>query len=122
MKGLALVALVFGTMTIISGGSVLFGTRAVREMAGHYVTFVVWFNFIAGFAYIAAGLAIWQLHRWALGLSIAIAVATALVTAAFAVWVLQGGGFEMRTVGALALRFGVWAAISWAVFRARARS
>ncbi len=87
-------------------------------MAGQFVPFVVWFNFLAGFAYVAAGLAIWTGHRLALGLSISIAVATVIVATGFGVWVLQGGAFEMRTVGALALRFGVWMVISLAVYRA----
>lgn len=119
IKGIALLAMVFGALTVISGGNVLFGIDAVQEMAGRFVPFVVWFNFIAGFLYIAAGLAIWLGHRWALGLSVAIAAATAVVAAAFGIWVIQGGDYEMRTVGALALRFGVWVAIAFAVFRAK---
>lgn len=121
LKGVALIAMVFGAVTVISGGSVLFGTDVVREAAGHFVPFVLWFNFIAGFAYIAAGLAIWLAHRWAFGLSIAIAVATFFVATAFGVWVFQGGAYEMRSVGALSLRFGVWLAISLVMFRARSR-
>ena len=111
--------MVFGALTVISGGNVLFGVDAVQELAGRFVPFVVWFNFIAGFLYIAAGLAIWLGHRWALGLSVAIAAATPVVAAAFGIWVIQGGDYEMRTVGALALRFGVWVAIAFAVFRAK---
>ena len=121
LKGIALLALMFGAVTVISGGNVLFGAQEVRQLAGQIVPFVVWFNFIAGFFYIAAGLAIWRGHRLASGLSIAIAVSTALVATAFGAWVLQGGGYEMRTVGSLTLRFVVWAVISWAVFHARPR-
>jgi len=121
LKGIALLAFAFGVLTLISGGNVLFGPEAVRAMAGRFVPFVVWFNFLAGFFYCVAGLAIWFGHDWALRLSIGIAVATALVAVAFGVWVVQGGGFEMRTIGALAFRFAVWAAIAWAVFRARQR-
>jgi len=121
LKGVALIAMVFGTATVISGGSVLFGADVVREAAGRFVPFVLWFNFIAGFAYIAAGLAIWLAHRWAFGLSVAVAAATCLVAAAFGIWVFQGGAYEMRTVGALALRFGVWLAISLVLVRARPR-
>lgn len=119
LKGVALIAMVFGTATVISGGSVLFGADAIRETAGRFVPFVVWFNFIAGFAYIAAGIAIWLAHRWALSLSVAIAVATFIAAAGFGVWILLGNPYEMRTVGALALRFGVWVAIALAVHRAK---
>jgi hypothetical protein len=34
----------------------LFGTEATRAAAGNAVPFVLWFNFLAGFAYILAGL------------------------------------------------------------------
>ena len=51
----ALVALVFGALTVTSGGKVLFGSEATRAAAGAYVPFVLWFNFLAGFAYVAAG-------------------------------------------------------------------
>ncbi|WP_370399949.1 hypothetical protein [Sulfitobacter sp. JB4-11] len=115
-------AMLFGVMTVFSGGNVIFGPEAARELAGQFVPFVVWFNFSAGFFYIAAGLAIWRGHRFAMWLSIAIAAATALVAAAFALWVMQGGGYEMRTVGALTLRFGIWALISLVLLRTIART
>ena len=121
MKGAALLAMAFGAVTVVSGGNVLFGPDAAREMAGQFVPFVVWFNTIAGFVYVAAGLAIWSGHRWALGISVGIAAATALVAAGFGIWVAQGGAFEMRTIAALALRFGVWLAIALIVYQARRR-
>ena len=49
---------------------------------------------------------------WGLKLSIWIAIATALVFAAFGVVVMQGTPYEMRTVGAMVIRTGVWAVIS----------
>ena len=122
LKGVALLVMVFGVVTVVSGGSVLFGTDAVREMAGRFVPFVVWFNFCAGFFYIAVGLAIWLGHRWALGLSVAIVVATALVATVFGILVIKGGAYEMRTAGALALRLWLWVAIALIVLRARRSS
>jgi hydrogenase/urease accessory protein HupE len=56
-RGAAILALIFGVMTIVSGGSVLFGGEAVRAQAGNVVQIVVWFNFMAGFAYVLAALA-----------------------------------------------------------------
>lgn len=52
---LALVATVFGIVTIIVGGKTLFGAANERTAAGNIVPFVLWFNFIAGFAYVIAG-------------------------------------------------------------------
>ena len=52
-------------------------------MAGNYIGFVLWFNFLAGFAYVVAGVGLLAMQRWALWLSVAIAAATLLVFIAF---------------------------------------
>lgn len=118
----AVFAFIFGAMTLFSAGNVLFGPDAARQAAGEIVPFVVWFNFGAGFFYILAALGIWLGRNWAFHLSMLIAAATALTAVMFARQVMAGDGYEMRTVGALVLRVGVWAAISFAVFRARGRA
>jgi len=51
----AVVAVAFGLLTIKEGGTILFGDEAARAAAGNYVPFVLWFNFMAGFAYVIAG-------------------------------------------------------------------
>lgn len=112
----AVVAVVFGLATIRAGGLVLFGGDAERQAAGQFVPFVVWFNFIAGFFYVAAGVGLWARRRWAVGASVAIAAATLLVFAAFGAWAASGGAWEMRTLAAMTLRSVVWiavAAIAW---------
>ena len=117
LKFVAGVALLFGALTIFSGGRALFGDAEARAAVGDAVPFVLWFNFLAGFAYVAAGIGLALSRRWALGLSLAILIATALIFAAFGVHVLGGGAFEMRTVGAMTLRTGVWAVISAVAMR-----
>lgn len=107
-KVLAVVAILFGLLTLFSGGSVLFGGEAERIAAGNYVGFVVLFNFLAGFAYIVAGGGLWAKRRWAVWLSAGIALATLLVFAAFGIHVWTGGMFETKTVGAMVLRSGMW--------------
>ena len=79
---------------------------------GAVVPFVLWFNFLAGFAYVAAGLGFWFRTDWATVLSIAIALATAVVFAAFLWNVSKGVAFEARTMGAMGLRLVVWVIIS----------
>ena len=113
----ALVALAFGALTIASGGRVLFGPDAARAAAGHYVPFVLWFNFLAGFAYVAAGAGLWYWRRWAAWLALGIAAASALVFAAFGVHIALGGAFEPRTVAAMTLRTAFWVAIAVAAQR-----
>ena len=111
-KGAAVLALIFGVMTIVSGGSVLFGSEAVRTGAGDVMAFVLWFNFAAGFAYVAAAYGIWRSASWAFTLSVGIAASTLAVAATFALVALAGTAFEMRTVAALILRVSIWAGIS----------
>lgn len=113
LPGIAAVALVFGLATIISGGQVLFGDQAVREAAGNYMLFVVWFNFLAGFAYIVAAAGLARGRPWAASFSFWIAAATAVAFVYFGLFVLIGAPFEMRTVGAMTLRTALWAGIAW---------
>ena len=113
---ISLVAVGFGLLTIKEGGTVLFGDAAARMAAGNYVAFVLWFNFVAGFAYVIAGAGLWMQQRWAAWLAVAIAAATALTFAAFGAHVVSGGAYEQRTVIAMSLRTLVWvaiAAIAW---------
>ncbi len=121
VRPVAALAMVFGIMTVFSGGNVLFGPDEAQQAAGSYVPFVVWFNFLAGFVYVIAGLGIWLRQNWALGLAVFIATATCLVALAFGFLVLRGDAFEMRTIGALALRIGVWVTISMALARAKSQ-
>jgi hypothetical protein len=120
-SAVALIALAFGALTVFSGGRVLFGPDVARIAAGHYVPFVLWFNFLAGFAYIAAGVGLWLWRRWAAWLALAIAVGTVLVFAAFGVHVVIGGAFEVRTVAAMTLRTALWATIAALALRAQSR-
>lgn len=116
IRGAAVSAAVFGLLTIKEGGTVLFGDAAARAAAGAYVPFVLWFNFLAGFAYAIAAIGLWRRQRWAAWLAAGIAMATALTFAVFGVHVLAGGAYEQRTALAMALRTTVWtviAALAW---------
>ena len=111
----AAVAVVFGVITIASGGRALF---AGVDM-GAVVPFVLWFNFAAGFFYVLAGIGLWLQRDWGRILALGIFAATLLVLLAFAVHVARGGSYEMRTVGAMVLRAAVWAGIALAAARRR---
>lgn len=117
----AIVAVAFGVLTVVSGGAALFGGPEARAAVGDAVPFVLWFNFLAGFAYIAAGVGLWLHRRWAARLALVIALATLAVFAAFGVHVALGGAFEPRTVGAMTLRSLVWLAIAGLAWRALRR-
>lgn len=104
----AIVAVVFGFLTIVSGGRALFG---VVDM-GAVVPFVLRFNFAAGFTYVLAGIGLWCAAKWARTLSIGIAVATAAVFAAFLWHIWRGGAYETRTMSAMLLRLAIWITIA----------
>lgn len=101
-------AIIFGVLTVFSGGRTLLGSADM----GAVVPFVLWFNTVAGVVYVVAGLGLWRSRRWAFPLSLAIFAATLLVFAGFGLHVAQDGAFEMRTVFAMSLRSAVWAAIA----------
>ena len=119
LRAAALVAAVFGALTVFSGARVLFGDGAAA--AGSYLPYIVWFNFLAGFAYVAAGIGLWLRRPWAAGMALALALLTALFFAALGGHIAAGAAYEMRTVLAMALRTAFWAAIAAVACSAAAR-
>lgn len=117
LKILAAVAIVFGVLTVFSGGRALFGGIEARAAVGNAVDFVLWFNFLAGFAYVLSGFGLWRGRRWAAWAASLLALITALVVGAFAVHVAGGGAYEARTVGALALRLLFWGVVAVVALR-----
>lgn len=111
-RAIALFAIGFGLLTLKEGGMTLSGDEAAIAAAGNYVPFVLWFNFVAGFAYVAAGIGLWRWRPWAAWLAVAIAAATAIAFAAFGIHVAFGAAYEQRTVIAMTLRLLVWLCIA----------
>ncbi|MCP4386202.1 MAG: hypothetical protein GY798_33140 [Hyphomicrobiales bacterium] len=105
----SVIAVLFGVLTVVSGGNALFVDSAA---VGDAVPFVLWFNFLAGFAYVLAGIGLFLWKRWAAMLSAGIAITTLVIFAAFVWHVANGGAFEMRTMGAMTVRSGIWIAIA----------
>lgn len=112
MSVAAIVAIAFGLLTLQSGGMVLFGPADAQRAAGAVVPFVLWFNFVSGFVYIAAGIGLWRMARWGFQLAAGLVLAIFLVFALFGMHAVSGGAFEMRTLYALTLRLGIWSAIA----------
>lgn len=119
---LAVIAVVFGAVTVFSGGRALFGDAQAQGAVGNAVGFVLWFNFITGFAYVLTGIGLLRARFWASRVAAALALSTALVTLAFAVHVFSGGAFEVRTVGAMALRLGFWTLVAFLAMGASNKS
>nr|AMP57226.1 hypothetical protein [uncultured bacterium] len=113
----SIIAVLLGLLTIQEGGAVIFLSETARRAAGQYVPFVVWFNFLAGFAYVIAGIGLWRRQRWATALAATIAASTLIVFIAFGLHVAGGGAYELRTVVAMSLRSAVWIAIAFVAYR-----
>ena len=92
---ISLVAIIFGIMTLKSGYTTLFVAGA-KAAAGEVVLFVLWINFIMGFAYTGAGIGVLMGKPWAKNLSIGIAVITLLTYAAFGLNITLGGIWKMK--------------------------
>lgn len=124
LRLLGVIGVFFGLMTLREGGAVLFIDGAARAAAGNYVPFVLWFNFLAGFAYVVAGVGLWLRQAWAARLALGIALATLLVFGALGAHIATGGAYETRTLVAMTLRSMVWivlGAVAWRLLRSNRR-
>ncbi len=108
MKAIAAFAFVFGIVSIVKGGSVVFGPQSARDAVGAFVPFVVKFNMVAGVFYALAAIGIWQGKAYASKIAKWLVISTGVVATAFVVHVILGGAYSMQTVGALPLRIGFW--------------
>jgi len=115
LRGSAAFAALFGALTVKSGGSALFGEGAA---GGNYAAFVIWFNFLAGFAYVAAAIGLWLRQRWSACLALGLAAMTIVVFGVFGVYVATGGAYEARTVWAMTARSVIWIGIALLAWRA----
>lgn len=115
----AIVAILFGIATVKEGGTVLF-TEAGKQSAGNYVPFVLWFNFIAGFAYIMAGIAMFRLKSCSRRLAAVIAISTTIVFILLGIHIFNDGLYELRTVMAMTIRSTLWISIAIVALRAKA--
>lgn len=117
LRATAVFAALFGVTSIAAGLRVLVGGAD----AGAIVPFVLWFNFLAGFAYVATAYGLWHARRWSACAALALAIGTGLVFMAFGIHVVAGAAFEARTVIAMSLRTGAWGVIaaisSWLIVR-----
>ncbi len=118
MKAIAAFAFVFGIVSIVKGGSVVFGPQSARDAVGAFVPFVVKFNMVAGVFYALAAIGIWQGKAYATKIAKWLVISTGVVAAAFAVHVFLGGAYSMQTVGALPLRIGFWMIVCFMLRRA----
>jgi hypothetical protein len=104
---IALVFLIFGTLTIFSGGRALFSEIGINTR-GNIVPVVLWFNFIAGFFYLISSFLIFKLIPLVKQLSITIAILNVIIFSYLIYHIFDGGLFENKTVFAMGFRTVFW--------------
>jgi len=112
LKLAAALTIVFGALSLVSGGMVLFGPERVRAAMGVVLLPLLWFNFLMGAAYIVGGVGIWRAASWAGLAAWLIAGANSVACAGVYAYWLVGNPVEPRTLGAVAARAGVWLAVA----------
>ncbi len=111
------VCVLFGLLTVVTGALALFGGELTQAAVGDAVPFVLWFNFMAGFLYVLAGVGLWHSHQWAAPLAMFIAVATVVVLTLFLWHVANGKPYELRTVVAMLARSSLWVFVAVFAYR-----
>lgn len=112
-RGLAVIGILFGILTIVAGTRVLTGRDP-----GYVVFFpLLVYNTVMGFAYIGAGAVAWRSLPRGRNTAAAIFVLNLLVLAA--IWILysSGAAVAVDSLRAMTLRTGVWfvlfAGLAW---------
>ena len=108
--------IVFGLMTVVSGGKALF-TDVGLQTRGNIVPLVLWFNFIAGFFYVIAGIHTYRLKNCVKKLSVLLAVTNVAVFIYLLSHIFQGQLYETRTLVAMSIRTSLWVFLSFYFFK-----
>lgn len=115
---LSAITIIFGIITIFAGGNALF-TESGKLAAGKIVSLILWYNFIAGFFYIAAGIAIFRQKSMAIRIAMLLANSSIAIYFALLMHIFEGNVYEMRTLIAMTLRTFYWIAIATIVFKSK---
>lgn len=106
-KALALLAVLFGAMTIFAGGRVLAGTNP------GYIVFMplLIYNTLMGFAYVGVGTMAWRNLTFGRNGAFVIFVLNLIVLAAIGIAHAAGEAVAKDSLGAMTLRTVVWLVI-----------
>lgn len=107
IKYLTYFAILFGVLTIFSGGQNLFNENVIKTQ-GNIIPVVLWFNFMAGFLYILTGLCVLKRKKIALRLSAFLSSMNIVVFLYLLNHIYSGGAYEVRTLVAMSFRTLFW--------------
>ncbi len=103
----ALIIGAFGALTVFMSGSVIFDLFGIRAKEGNFVPFIVWTNFFAGWAYLAAAYGFVARQKWTAKLLGTFVAVLLVAFVALKMHINAGGIFEERTVKAMMFRMTV---------------
>lgn len=107
IKLVSLFAIVFGVMTVFSGGQNLFNAEVIKTQ-GNILPVVLWFNFLAGFLYIVIALAVLKRKRIALRLTSLLSSLNIVVLLYLLNHIYSNGAYETKTLVAMSIRTVFW--------------
>lgn len=104
LKLIGIFLILFGTVTIFAGSSVLLDLFGMRERQGNYVTFVVAANIVCGFLYLLTALTLFRMNKHAYSLMALASTILILTFITFTIYIFSNGIYEVKTVKVLTLR------------------
>lgn len=112
------VVALFGLGTVLSNGAMLFlVTPEGRAQVGPIPLPLLWFDFLAGWAYLAATWGIALRRPWVLPLAWALAIAHALAASGVWLWFFAGHPVNGSTLGLVLAREAFWVLIGLYLLR-----
>lgn len=113
VKFLSLIGVLFGIVTIISGGSVLSGSNP------GYIVFLplVIFNTVMGFVYILTGIVIWQNFSRAKAIAGIVFLLNLFMLITIGCLYMYGTDIATKSLGAISFRTVVWLIIYLGLLR-----
>jgi hypothetical protein len=116
LKASSVFMLLFGLVSLFMTTSIIFDLFQIRKMEGHYVSFIVYVNFICAIIYLIAAYGFLKEKK---STTIYLFVAGSILVIAFIVFLIyisRGGIYETKTVKAMSVRILITIAftgISW---------
>lgn len=108
----ALIIGAFGALTVFLSGSVIFDLFGIRAKEGNYVPFIVWTNFFASLAYLAAAYGFITQQKWTFKLLLTVVVVLLAAFIGLQMHISGGGIYEEKTVKAMMFRMTVTAVMT----------
>ncbi len=113
---IATALIVFALATLFMSSSVIFDWFGIREREGDYVPFIVWINFIAAFLYLISAYGLLKAQNWPFWVLTGTALLLLMALIILALYINYGGAFELKNVGAMALRIAITFALAMVVY------